>query len=402
MKTAQKNNRALETIQERLLKNKETRGIRYSLEPIIDASTKLNSPHLNLPFSIHIAGTNGKGSVLHYLKAAFMKQSLKVGHYTSPHIHNYTERIAINDIPISIEEFKTLYEDIDARTKDYPLTEFELLTLLAFVYFREKKPDLILIETGLGGRLDASNILPSNLSVITHIGYDHQDILGNTLKEITQEKAGIIKANQKTFTLQHQNPLITQIIQKQALKQKTTLYLSTSPPSNSMIPKYQLENMALAFEVFKHSPFYALRSNLLKSQDSFINDVSSKKPWGRFEIIKNKTQTLIIDGAHNLTAFQALCDALRTQFPNKNVSFLIGLNHKRNTQDISPLLELCYQNLYYCEFDNEQAMSYSTFKQDVLNTQAYYLGSPLPKDPLLVITGSLYFISYFKALNKHP
>jgi len=155
----------------------------------------LNNPHKHMKF-IHVAGTNGKGSVCAILNSIFIQQGYKTGLYTSPHVFDYTERIKINDEEISKEDFAQKVFEIEelAQKNDIHLTEFEILTAIAFSYFKENNCDIVILETGLGGRFDATNVITSPLcSIITSISFDHTERLGNTIEEIAFEKAGIIK-----------------------------------------------------------------------------------------------------------------------------------------------------------------------------------------------------------------
>ena len=190
-------------------------GIRYDLGPFLKVLERLHHPQKNLPKAILIAGTNGKGSTLTYLAAGFQFLGIRVGTYTSPHFNDYTERISIQNEPISQPDFVTYFEKVQKADPDHTLTEFEILTAMAFLYFNDQKPDILLIETGLGGRLDATNVISPILTIITKIGLDHQAILGKTLPDIAKEKAGIIKPNVPCITLRQSKPVL-EVIQKTA------------------------------------------------------------------------------------------------------------------------------------------------------------------------------------------
>lgn len=168
-------------------------GIKLGLNSTELLLKRLGKPHLDIP-TIHLAGTNGKGSVGAMLEASLMDAGVKVGFYTSPHLVNFTERFKIDGVDISREEVVSLAEDVWAVTDDRePPTFFEFVTAMAFLYFARQKVDLLILETGLGGRLDATNVCKPLASVITNIGLEHQEFLGNTLTSVAYEKAGIIK-----------------------------------------------------------------------------------------------------------------------------------------------------------------------------------------------------------------
>lgn len=171
-------------------------GIVLGLNSVGRILSLLNNPHKNLK-AVHIAGTNGKGSVAAMVSAISEKAGYKTGAYTSPHLISFTERITVNSIAITEAEVVALTNyirtRIEAEARDLPFTFFDFTTAMAFEYFAKHGVDLAVIEVGLGGRLDSTNIISPLVSVITHIALDHQDYLGNTIEDIAREKAGIIK-----------------------------------------------------------------------------------------------------------------------------------------------------------------------------------------------------------------
>ena len=147
---------------------------------------------------ITVAGTNGKGSTVAFLESILVEHGYKVGSYTSPHVIKYNERIKINKEPVTDEEICQAFDEIDKIRKDTSLTYFEFATLASLLIFKKNKIDVVILEVGLGGRLDAVNIIDPNISVITNIGMDHEDILGNDLESIAYEKAGVMRKNKST------------------------------------------------------------------------------------------------------------------------------------------------------------------------------------------------------------
>ena len=176
--------------------------INLGLERIEQILNLLNNPQDNLK-CIHVAGTNGKGSVCAIIATVLQNNGTKVGLYTSPHIFEYTERIKINNVEISKEDFAKYVSRVCEIADN--LTEFEILTAAAFKYFYDKKVDYVVLETGLGGRYDATNVCEDTLSIITSISLDHTDRLGNTYEQIAYEKAGIIKENSTVITATYNN-----------------------------------------------------------------------------------------------------------------------------------------------------------------------------------------------------
>ena len=168
--------------------------IDLSLKRLESLLEKLGNPHKNLPPTIHIAGTNGKGSTLSFIKNILQDNNYSVHTYTSPHLEKFSERININNKEVNAKKLLKNLQFVKEINQNKPITFFEITTATAFLLFAKHKADFLILETGLGGRLDATNIIPKKfLSIITSIGIDHEEFLGNTLKKITTEKLGIIK-----------------------------------------------------------------------------------------------------------------------------------------------------------------------------------------------------------------
>ena len=226
------------------------RGINYDLTRLNEALSILNQPHQQLPLTVHIAGTNGKGSVAHYIHQAMIangKTSLMV---TSPHIQSYRERFIINGEMISESLFSDLFHQVNIADQSDDLSEYEVLTLMAFLLAKNTQSDILILETGLGGRLDATNVIQHSISVITDIGMDHMDILGASIEDIAAEKAGIIKPKSTVITHSDHTESVFRIINDQATDQQATLI---SP--NAISSNFHERNKALAIcaceQVFK-------------------------------------------------------------------------------------------------------------------------------------------------------
>jgi dihydrofolate synthase/folylpolyglutamate synthase len=197
-------------------------GIKPGLERTLELSASLGNPHLQYP-TIHVAGTNGKGTTCSVLASCLQEARYKVGLYTSPHIQRFNERIKVNGVEISDEELVELLPQLLAKTKEIGSTFFETTTILAFQYFANKQVDIAIIETGLGGRLDSTNIMTPLVSVITSIDFDHQEYLGNTLEKIAFEKAGIIKKGIPVIVSEPRKELRT-IFEKKATDEQTVCH----------------------------------------------------------------------------------------------------------------------------------------------------------------------------------
>ena len=264
---------------------------------------------------IHVAGTNGKGSVCAIISAVLSKAGMKTGLYTSPHIFEYTERIQINGFDISKEDFtKYIFEICEIADKNnIHLTEFEILTAVMFKYFADNDVDVVVLETGLGGRFDATNVIKSNLcSIITHIDLDHTERLGNTKSKIAFEKAGIIKPDCPVFTCEGYEVL------KDRADECNSLFVMVAPfedTSNlSLKGTCQQENLSLALAAVRHL-FPQISENLIQEA---LKDI--KHPC-RFQLCR---EDLIVDASHNPNGAMALRESLDFYYPNKPRCFVFG------------------------------------------------------------------------------
>ena len=288
-------------------------GIKPGLERINLLVKNLGNPQ-NYFDSIHVAGTNGKGSVCAMLSAILQNAGYKVGLFTSPHLESYCERIRVNGENISETEFA---EIINLLNKfEIPATEFEILTAAAFAYFAKSEVDIAVIEVGLGGTWDSTNIITPKISVITNIALDHENILGD-LKNIALNKAGIIKKNIPVVTGATGEPL--EIIREVADKNNSPIYAIKKPADIkiNLFGEYQKINAAIAIQTAK----------ILNISDKNIRAGLENVQWaGRFEIIDD----IIIDGAHNPHGALALRESLDKNFPAGKRFFIFGALADKN------------------------------------------------------------------------
>jgi dihydrofolate synthase/folylpolyglutamate synthase len=203
--------------------NLQKHGIKLGLSNITRLVSILGNPHKSFP-SVHVAGTNGKGSTSAFIASIMKASGLKVGLFTSPHLVSFTERIKVNDEEITEYEVVSLTEEIRSKVADFSPTFFEVVTAMAFLYFQRKEIDIAVIEVGMGGRLDATNILVPEVAVITGIDYDHREFLGDTIKEIANEKAGIIK-NDIPVIVSMQTSEVLKVIEAKARERNSEVYL---------------------------------------------------------------------------------------------------------------------------------------------------------------------------------
>ena len=290
-----------------------TFGIKAGLQRITELTAALGEPQ-NFYRTIHVAGTNGKGSVCAMLAEMLKASGLKVGLFTSPHLESYRERIRIDGENIPAKDFVDVIARVESCGVDNA-THFEVLTAAAFEYFRRRAVDVAVIEVGLGGALDSTNVITPELSIITNVALDHENILGD-LENIARNKAGIIKPHVPTVTGATGKPL--EIIRHVAAEKNSALY-EVSTPANvklNLRGDYQQFNAAIAIKA----------AEILRLSQSAIETGLSRVQWaGRFEIVQTSAGTVIIDGAHNPHGATALRQSLDKIFPRGRRVWLFGV-----------------------------------------------------------------------------
>lgn len=348
---------------------------------------------------IHVAGTNGKGSVCAMLSAILTASGYKTGVFTSPHVFEYTERIKINDIEIEKEIFaKSVNEIVKLADKNQiHLTEFEIITVAAFKYFADNNVDIAIMETGLGGRLDSTNVIESNLcSIITNIDFDHTERLGDTIEKIAFEKAGIIKKNCPVII--NEDNIGFETVKKVADEKNSVIFAVKEAPnfaSQNLVLKgtYQQKNLALVMKAME-----ILNKNGFEIQQVAIEKgLANVKHPCRFEYLKEKN--IIIDGAHNPNGTKALRESLETLFPNQKIKFkikfILGCLKNKNYAEMMENLfnsEKFTPEIYFYQFDYPNAATYEELahacKLDSKPFDEYKHDSSI----LTVICGSFYMI----------
>lgn len=337
-----------------LLENLEQGKIKPRLENIAEMAHALKDPQ-NQFKSIHIAGTNGKGSVAAMIESILRANGYKTGLYTSPHIFDFTERIRVNGREISPAEVSQLVEELLPFIQKYSCTYFEASTMMAFLYFARMGIDVAVVETGLGGRLDATNILDPMVSVITKIGYDHQDYLGSTLEEIAFEKAGIIKPH-VPCVIGEQRDGISDFLEAQAHKMNSPVSLigrdihvhaidssvywnhfdfefdESSFPGVSipLVGDFQVSNAGAALAAIT---WFSRKSGLFFHPQRTRFGLKYCVWEGRFEKINN-TPPVIVDVGHNPDAFEALRRTLEDIFPNRKIVLIFGVLRDKAYKDM--------------------------------------------------------------------
>lgn len=334
---------------------------------------------------IHVAGTNGKGSVCAIISAVLSKAGMKTGLYTSPHIFEYTERIQINGFDISKEDFaKYLFEICEIADKNnIHLTEFEILTAVMFKYFADNAVDVVVLETGLGGRFDATNVIKRNLcSIITHIDIDHTERLGNTKSKIAFEKAGIIKPDCPVFTCEGYEVL------KDRADECNSLFVMVAPfedTSNlSLKGTCQQENLSLALAAVRHL-FPQISENLIQEA---LKDI--KHPC-RFQLCR---EDLIVDASHNPNGAMALRESLDFYYPNKPRCFVFGCLRNKDYKKMMEILFSKGDDIYFYHFNNKNSCSIKELQESCEYSSKIFISlDELPQNSLKIICGSFYMLN---------
>ncbi|MCO5231056.1 MAG: bifunctional folylpolyglutamate synthase/dihydrofolate synthase [Chitinophagales bacterium] len=315
---------------------------------------------------IHIAGTNGKGSVSNLLASIFQEAGYKTGLYTSPHLKDFRERIRINGEMISQDDVLKYYSLLNTKADEIQASFFELTVAMAFAYFVDNKTDIAIIETGLGGRLDSTNVVQSDMSIITNIGYDHQQFLGNTLEEIAFEKAGIIKKNKPVVIGLYQNETAKVFVEK-SLKEHAPIYYSKDFNKDiqyidnqeykigknkfecPLTATYQIENIATvlsAIDVYK--AYYSDMPITEKAVfDGLKNVLQNTGFQGRWQTLQNHPK-VVVDVGHNIDGIREIRKQLSKE-AFKQLRIIYGAVKDKDVNSILELLPRENTSYYLCE-----------------------------------------------------
>ena len=307
------------------------------------ACEEFNQPQKNFK-SIHVGGTNGKGSVSHMLASVLQEKKLKVGLYTSPHLKDFRERIKINGKPISKEKVVEFVKNNFDFFKKNKLSFFEMTVLLSFLHFSNEKVDIAIIEVGLGGRLDSTNIINPIISVITNISLEHTNLLGNSIEKIAQEKGGIIKRN-TPIIIGRKNKISDSVFNKIASEKKSKIFFSDKKNNytTDLNGDFQIENISTAektFQVLNEEKILNISPiEISKGLNRVIKNTGLR---GRWEITSLKPKT-IFDIGHNIDAINKSINQIN-ELSYENLHVVIGFVNDKNLEKILSLLP---KNAYY-------------------------------------------------------
>ena len=409
---------------EEYLAGLEKFGTVFGLENIKWILSLLDNPHLSIK-TVHVAGTNGKGSVASMLSRMLQEEGYKVGKYTSPHLVSFTERISINEAEIREEEAADIANVLRKRVRDADekrfFTYFDFTTALAFDFFYEKQTDICVIETGLGGRLDSTNVVSPLVSIITNVDYDHMDYLGNELSGIAREKAGIIKKGVPVVT--GADGVALKVIEETARTADSPVYalgrdfrfgregdqimtyegmkMKMDNIFVNLRGDYQLMNGALAMAAAE-----CLEGQGFRVGEAAMRNGLTRVKWpGRLEIV-NEEPVVLLDGAHNAQGIRSLKEYLYSHYTDRRKILIFGvMRDKAYSEMLEEILPL-FDAVILTRPDIDRALSPYDLKdrvrgaritetvKDALNEAR----SMAKNEDLIVVTGSFYTVGEARSI----
>ena len=335
---------------------------------IVSACEQLDNPHQKFR-SIHIAGTNGKGSTAHMLASILQEAGYKTGLYTSPHLKNFRERIKINGKMIEKNMVVDFVKEKNYVIEKLDMSFFEMTVAMAFDYFAKEDIDIAIVETGLGGRLDSTNIISPELSIITNISYDHRNLLGNSIKEIAKEKAGIIKKSVPVIIGRNQNEIKQTFIDK-AKENDTNIQFAKDKECYSTDLKglYQKENIATTITAIKKLNNLGWKISEKNIHKGLAKVITNTGIMGRWQTL-SKNPLIICDIGHNEDGIKQICKQIENE-DYKHLHFVFGVV---NDKSIDNILELLPNNatFYFCKADIPRAMDAQLLMEKAKNFQLF-------------------------------
>lgn len=389
--------------------------IKPGLTAIEEALSYLGNPEQTLRV-VHLAGTNGKGSTLTFLEAIAQEHGLRVGKFMSPCIVDVHDQIQIAGQPITEAEMDQVFQQMHEAGLSGKLTDFELLTVAAFLHFVNGQVDIAMIEAGMGGLLDSTNVVTPIVSIITSIALEHTKFLGDTLESIAHHKAGIIK-QQRPVIIGDLPGEAKRVVDAVAVRKKATLFalgqhfaikqttdgesymndvqqFQIANLNRSMKGTHQGNNLALAI-----TAFFEVASELDVSidQTAIRQAVQKASILGRFEEIM---PFVILDGAHNPASAEKLIETIQCEYPNEQITFVVGILADKDVQQILGILEQVSDDFYFVDFANSRAMpahqmvklSHATSKTTLLD-YASFIQAKSHRQQRTIVAGSLYLLT---------
>lgn len=419
------------------LYNLQRYGIKLGLSNTLTLMDILGNPHQRFK-SIHIAGTNGKGSTAAMIASILQASGLRVGLYTSPHLVSFTERIRVNGVTIPEDRVADMVSTLNSKlltNNSISPTFFEFTTALAFEYFAEEDVDIAVVEVGMGGRLDATNVIKPIVSIITNIGYDHHEFLGSTLTQIAYEKSGIIKEGIPVIAADGLSEIL-KVIEEKSKEMGSDLYVfgrdfragqrsQVTGQRSQILDYYGIEQIFKGLELSLLGSHQIVNASLavaavevisskIKIKEEAIRKGLKGARWeGRLEVI-SENPTILLDGAHNEAAAQALRRALEEVFLTRhNKLFLIvGMMKDKDIRGFFKVLAPLAWEVIVTKADYERAASVALLLEeaerynlrvkaiDKVSDALDYAEGKAKGNDLICVTGSLYTIGEIKGIGR--
>ena len=340
--------------------NIQSKGIKLGLDRTLLLAKHCKSPHENLPV-LQVVGTNGKGTTCAYLSKILTDSNLKVGLFTSPHLNKINERIQINRKSISNNFIINFIKKYKKKIIDFDNSFFEVITILAFKYFKDNNVDIAIMETGLGGRLDSVSICNPLLTVFTSISIDHSEILGNSLKKIAYEKAGAIK-NKIPCISYPQKKIVSNVLNEIAKTKNTTIsYIKLNKKCNpNILGDFQKMNASLAYYSIKKLSF-----NI--SPKSIFQSIKNTNWPGRMQKLSN-SPLFIFDVCHNQESIDGFIKTIQTIQIKGNKYLIIALQKNKIIGKSTPLIEELFDTIYCASINKKNSLTDSALIKKFSNT----------------------------------
>lgn len=391
-------------------------GIKLGLQNIEDICNAMGNPQKDYKI-IHIAGTNGKGSTSTTVEKILLENGDRVGKYTSPHILRFNERICVNGLEITDEEIGYYFSYVKETIRKLGIspTFFEVTTAMMFKYFSDKKVEYVILEVGLGGRFDATNVANGDICCVTNVSLDHTEFLGNSIYEIACEKAGIIKEGSRVIVGSLNEEFLRAINEKsknyinvlEKYKDSnyildfknfiTKIFIDSKEYDFSLFGEYQFKNFLCAYEIVKE----------IGISEKVIKEAVKKVVWQcRFEVLKDE-KIIILDGAHNIEGAENLCKTLSLGYKKEEIIGIVSILKDKETKTIIETLENTIEDIIFTSLkENPRGRS----GEDIFNMSSNKIGKSYEEDlkkayeiakskknkKVIVICGSFYLLSKFK------
>lgn len=389
--------------------------IQLGLDRMKKALSLLGNPHEKIQF-VHVTGTNGKGSTIAFLEQFLMQHHLTVGKFTSPCIVDVHDQIQLNGIAITPKELDGIFQVLKQSGISGLLTDFELLTCVAFLYFYQKKVDIALVEVGMGGREDSTNVITPLVSIITSIDLEHTNFLGNTLTSIAYHKAGIIKQN-IPVVIGHLQEEAHEVVLSEAKEKNAEVYelgnhftitnredqdeyvlkhpnVKISNIKRSLKGVHQSKNMALAITAFY---LVAEHYNVTVSKEKIVEGARKAFIPGRFEQV---LPNVYLDGAHNPASAEKLVQTIQLLFPRETIRFVVGMLKDKDCKKVLENFEQVSDEFYFVNFANDRAIDAKKLydlsiasKKEVIEDCSSFIQSCSKLKGITIVTGSLYLLA---------